>query len=120
MGTGSNTGALNEMLQAIKDWQPSTASDTVIHMAAYTTDIDTAVLTTAVATYSTPSAGAMDITGNVVLNIDAGESVAHLRIEKSPSTGTAEYIYRKDIVAETFTFAGTITITSAEISIADA
>ena len=114
MGTSSNPVALNEMLQAIKDWN---IGGITILMGAYTTDIDTAVLTTAIATYSTPSAGAMDITSNVVLNIVAGSSVAHLRIQK---TDAANYIYKKDIVAESFTYDGTITITSAAISIADA
>ena len=118
MATGSNTSVLNEMLQAIKDWDPGSFGATIL-IGAYTTDADTANLTSETATYSTPASGAMDITSNVVLNIDAGASVAHLRIHKS-SYPNESYIYKKDITAESFTFAGTITITSAEISIADA
>lgn len=118
MATGSNVLARNEMLQAIKDWTPDSLAP--IHMAAYTTDAMAAFLVSAVATYSTPASAAMNISSNVVLNIDAGESVSHLRIEKPGSTGYPVHIYKKDITTESFTFAGTITITSAEISIADA
>ena len=118
MAESSNVSARNEMLQAIKDWAPD--SLTPIHMAAYTSDATAAWITSTVATYSTPASAAMDITANVVLNIDAGESVSHLRIEKPGSSTDPVYIYKKDITTETFTFAGTITITSAEISIADA
>ncbi len=118
MADGSNTAALNEMLQAIKDWSPDGL--TPIHMAAYTTDATAALITSTAATYGTPSAGAMDISSNVVLTIDAGESVSHLRIEKPGSTTDPVYIYKKDITTESFTYTGTITITSAEISITDA
>lgn len=116
MATGSNVLAKNEMLQAILDWDAN-AGGTTMKIGAYTSDADGAVLASETATYGTPATSAMDITTNVVLNIDAGESVSHLRIEK-PATGY--YIYKKDITTESFTYAGTITITSAEISIADA
>lgn len=118
MATGSNVAVRNMMLQAIKDWNPGSVG-TTIKIGAYTSDSDTSVLTTASATYGTPSASAMNISSNVVLNISAGASVGHLRIQKGdyPNNYT---IYKKDITAESFTYAGTITITSAQISIADA
>ncbi len=118
MATGSDVAVRNMMLQAIKDWNPGSVG-TTIKIGAYTTDSDVSVITTANATYGTPSSSTMNITSNVVLNIGAGGSVAHLRIQKGdyPSNHT---IYKKDITAEVFTFAGTITITSASITIADA
>lgn len=118
MATGSSVAVRNEMLQAILDWNPSSVGTTV-YIVAYTTDSDTGALDSETATYDTPASGAMDLSSNVVLNIDAGESVSHLRIQKGsyPNNHT---IYSKDITTESFTYAGTITITSAEISIADA
>lgn len=119
MAASSNVTVRNLMLQAMLDWNPS-AHGTTMKMGAYTTDADGAMLTTATATYGTPASGAVDISSNVVLNIVAGSSVAHLRIEKPYEGGVSNYIYKKDITAESFTYDGTITITSAEISIADA
>ena len=119
MAASSSVTVRNEMLQAILDWNPST-NGTTMKIGAYTTDADASMLTTETATYSTPATSAMDISTNVVLSISAGESVSHLRIEKPYVGGTSNYIYKKDIATESFTYAGTITITSAEISIADA
>lgn len=118
MATGSNVLVRDEMLQAIKDWSPGTAG-TTIKIGAYTSDSSVSVITTSTATYGTPASGAMNISSNVVISIPAGESVAHLRIQKGDYPNDA-FIYKKDITAESFTFAGTITITSAQISIADA
>lgn len=119
MAASSNVTVRNLMLQAILDWNPDT-NGTTMKMGAYTTDADGAMLTTTTATYGTPSSGAVDISSNVVLNILAGSSVGHLRIEKPFVGGVSNYIYKKDITPETFDYDGTITITSAEISIADA
>jgi hypothetical protein len=117
MATGSNIIVRNEMLQAILDYNPSSVG-TTMKIGAYTTDSSVAVITTASATYDSPSNGAMNISSNVVLNIGAGAEVGHLRIQKGDYPNDT-YIYKKDISTESFTFAGTITITSAEISIAD-
>lgn len=118
MATGSDVAVRNMMLQAIKDWNPSSVG-AQMKLAAYVSDSDASVITSANATYGTPATSAMNITGNVVLNIPAGTNVGHLRIQKGdyPNNHT---IYKKDIITESFTFAGTITITSASISIADA
>lgn len=118
MATNSNDLAKNAMLQAIKDWNPGSVG-TTIKIGAYGSDVSASVITSASATYGTPSSGAMNISSNVVLSIGAGESVAHLRIQKGDYPNDT-YIYKKDISEESFTYAGTITITSAEISIADA
>lgn len=118
MATGSNVLVRNAMLQAIKDWSPGTVG-TGIKIGAYTTDASASGIAATACAYGTPSAGAMNITANVVLSIGAGESVGHLRIQKGDYPDDY-YIYKKDIATENFTFAGTITITSAEISIADA
>ena len=118
MATGSNVITRNTMLQAIKDWNPGSVG-TAIKIGAYTSDASASGVASTTATYGTPSAGAMNITSNVVLSISAGQSVAHLRIQKGDYPNDT-YIYKKDITPESFTYAGTITITSAEISIADA
>ncbi len=117
MATGSNVLARNAMLQAILDWNPG-SSGTGINIGAFSADADAALEANTAATYSTPATSAMDITANVVINISAGITINHLRIYKDAGAGS--YVYKKDITAEVFTFAGTITITSAEISIADA
>jgi hypothetical protein len=117
MATGSNVIARNAMLQAIKDWDPD-SEGTTIKIGAYTSDSSDSVVATASATYGLISNGAMNISSNVVLNIGAGEEVGHLRIQKGDYPDDT-YIYSKDISTESFTYAGTITITSAEISIAD-
>ena len=117
MATGSNVIVRNEMLQAILDYNPGSVG-TTMKIGAYTTDSSVEVITTSSATYGTPSGGSMNISSNVVLNIPAGESVSHLRIQKGDYPNDT-YIYKKDITTESFTFAGTITITSAQISIAD-
>lgn len=118
MATQSNVIVRNAMLQAIKDWSPGSSGST-IKIGAFGSDVDADVITSETATYGTPTSGAMNISSNVVLNIDAGESVSHLRIQKGDYPND-NYIYKKDITEESFTYAGTITITSAEISIADA
>lgn len=117
MATDSNLLARNAMLQALKDWNPGSVG-TQIKIGAYTSDSSATVLDTANATYGTPSGGSMALSANVVLNIGAGESVSHLRIQKGDYPNDT-YIYKKDITPESFTYAGTITITSATISIAD-
>jgi|LGVF01.2.fsa_nt_gb hypothetical protein len=120
MATQSNVLAKNEMLQSIKDWNPGSAG-AGIYIGAFSSDADTAEeATSAVVTYSTPASGAMDISANAVINISAGTSITHLRIRKTASGASMVYIYKKDITTESFTYDGTITITSAEISIADA
>ena len=118
MADSSNTLVRNAMLQAIKDWNPSSVGTAII-IAAYSADSDTAELKRATATYGTPASSSMNITDHLVLNIDAGDSVSHLRILKGTYPNDY-YIYKKDITTESFTYAGSITITSAEISIADA
>lgn len=118
MATGSNVLARNAMLQSILDWNPGAVGTTML-IGAYTTDVDTGLIEVATATYATPASSTMNITSNVVLNIGAGNTIAHLRIHKG-SYPNDSYIYKKDITPEVFTLAGTITITSAEISIADA
>jgi hypothetical protein len=117
MATDSNVLARNAMLQALKDWNPGSVG-TQIKIGAYSADSSVSVITAANATYGTPSSGSMALSANVVLNIGAGESVSHLRIQKGDYPNDT-YIYKKDITTESFTFAGTITITSATISIAD-
>ena len=118
MATQSNVLARNAMLQAIKDWNPDSGG-AGIYIGAFSADTDTAEVNSALATYSTPATSAMDITSNVVLTIPASGKVNHLRIRKTASGASMYYIYKKDITEETFTYEGTITITSAEISIAD-
>jgi hypothetical protein len=118
MATGSNLLARNQMLQAIKDWNPG-SQGTAIRIGAYETDNSASVVTAQTATYGTPASGSMNISSNVVLSIPENTSVGHLRIQKGDYPNDT-FIYKKDIATESFTFAGTITITSAQISIADA
>ena len=121
MATEFNTLAKNAGLQGILDWNPD-ALGTTIYMVAYSSDVDGAYVAHATATYGTPSSGAMDITGNVTINIGAGNTITHLRIQKmnaSAPTTTAYPIYKKDVSSMAFTYAGTITITSGEISLVD-
>jgi hypothetical protein len=117
MATGSNVLVKNAMLQAIKDWNPGSVG-TQIKIGAYDGPISANVIATSNATYGTPFDGSMALSANVVLNIGAGETVSHLRIQKGDYPNDT-FIYEKDITPEVFTFAGTITITSATISIAD-
>jgi|GEM_PF-5010748 len=117
MATQSNVIARNAILQAIKDWDPG-AFGATIKIGAYTTDADDGEIFSATATYSTPATSAMNITSNVVLTIPASSSIAHLRIHKGTYPND-NYIYKKDITAETFTYEGSITITSASMTIAD-
>jgi|LGVE01.1.fsa_nt_gb hypothetical protein len=119
MAASSNVLARNEMLEAIKVWDPASGG-AGIYIGAYSSDSDTAEESVStVVTYSTPASGAMDISANMVINISAGVTINHLRIRKTVSGASQYFIYKKDITAEVFTYAGTITITSAEISIAD-
>jgi len=117
MATDTNILAKNQMLQAIKDWNPGLVGAT-IKIGAYASDSSASAIASNSATYGTPSGGAMNITANVVLSIPAGQTVTHLRIQKGDYPDDV-YIYKKDITSESFTYAGTITITSAQISITD-
>ena len=114
MATEFNALAKNAMLQGLKDWNPGSVGSSMI-FGAYTSDADGAIVTSQSGTYGTPSSGAMDITANVVLSISAGNTIVHMRIQKG--TGTIYVIYKKDVTTMTFTYAGTINITSAEISL---
>lgn len=117
MATGFDTLAKNAMLQGLKDWNPGSVGTTFI-FGAYSTDASASMVSSANGTYGTPSGGAMDITGNVTINVGAGNTITHMRIQKGtyPSDNT---IYKKDVTSMAFTFAGTITVTSAEISLVD-
>jgi len=120
MATAFHAVAKNVMLQGLLDWNPGTLGANM-KFAAYSEDADGSVVGTPTAgTYSTPASGAMDITANVVLNIGAGNSIRHMRIQKGTAAGPAVYIiYKKDVTTMTFTYAGTITVTSGEISLVD-
>ena len=117
MATLFDALAKNAMLQGLKDWNPSSVGTTFI-FGAYSTDASVSMVASANGTYGTPASGAMDITGNVTINVTAGNTVAHMRIQKGtyPNDNT---IYKKDVTSMTFTYAGTITVTSAEISLVD-
>ena len=115
MATAFNTLAKNSMLQGLLDWNPGSVGSSMI-FGAYTTDSDTAVVTSETGTYGSPSGGAMDISSTVVLSIGAGNSITHMRIQKGSGAGQY-YIYKKDVTTMSFTFAGTINITSARISL---
>jgi len=117
MATAFGVTAKNAMLQALKDWNPSSVG-TAMNFGAYTTDADESGIVSAAGTYSTPASGAMDITANVVLNVPAGNTITHMRIQKG-SGPTQSVIYKKDVTSMGFTFAGTITVTSGEISLID-
>lgn len=118
MATGFDIQAKNIMLQALKDWNPSSAG-TAFNFVVYSADADEAQRGSGVGTYGTPTSGSMNITSNVVINVSAGSDVTHIRIQKGsyPNNYT---IYKKDITAISFPFAGSITITSAQISLVDA
>ena len=115
MATDINIAVKDAMLQAIQDWSPGSSGST-IRMGAYSADSSGAALTTTSASYNPPSGGVMSLAANVVLNIPAGSTVTHLRIQKGDYPND-NYIYKKDITSESFTYAGTITITSATMTI---
>lgn len=113
-------GAKNAMLQGLKDYEHS--GNAGFKVAA----IDTAAgVYSADMTYETPGAttsGVMNIVGTPVLNIAAGKTVNTLMIYKGTGTTPAGWfqIAEKSIGNEVFTYAGTITITSATITLTDA
>lgn len=112
--------AKNAMLQGLKDYSHSGITE--FKVAA----IDTASgVYTADLTYETPGAttsGAMNIVGTPVLNISAGKTINTLMIFKGTGTTPAGWfqIAEKTISSEVFTYAGTITITAATITLTDA
>ena len=113
----SNILVRNIMLEAILDWDPGSVGSAML-FGAYEADASNAVVTTESGSYGTPSGGSTNITSNVVLNIPADTTISHLRLQKGNNPNDT-FIYKKDITPESFTFAGTITITSAEITISD-
>ena len=119
MATGFNAVAKDSMLEGLKVWAP-VADTTAFTFGAFTTDADAALVVSTNGTYSIPASGAMNITANVVINIPADNSIAHMRIYKVVTgTGAIHPIYGKAVTTMTFTYAGTITITSAQISLVD-
>ena len=119
MATGFDSSAKNSMLQGLKDWEPASGF-TAFTFGAFTTDADGALVESEDKTYGTIASGAMDISSNVVINIGASNSITHMRIMKlDTGTGDIYTIYKKDVTTMTFTYAGSITVTSAEISLVD-
>lgn len=114
------SGAKNAMLQGLKDYNHS--GQTAFKVAAV--DSDGGVYSDDL-TYETPGAttiGVMNIVGTPVLNIAGGKTISKLYIYKGTGTNPMGWflIAEKTIPSEVFTYAGTITITSATITLSDA
>lgn len=112
--------ALTDILNYVKTWK----SDT-FKIEAYTDAQN--FITNATATYGEPSYVGSSVgvrialTSNVVLQIPANKTVKALGIFKGTLTTQGNsMLYIKEITPEVFTYAGTITITSATITLNDA
>ena len=111
-------GAKNVALSGIRDYSASGVTNFVI--GAYPTggDAQSEIARSSAFAYNSPSGGAMALPSNIVINIPAGNTVAVLRVLKN--TYPNEWnVVSKDITPEEFTFAGSITVTTATISIND-
>lgn len=121
----TSTTALTDILNYVKTWKSNT-----FKIEAYTDSglgIPANFITNATATYGEPnyvgpSVGVrIALTSNVVLQIPANKTVKALGIFKGTLTTQGnDMLYIKEITPEVFTYAGTITITSATITLNDA
>jgi len=70
--------------------------------------------------YNIPSGGSMSLPNNIVINVPAGAVVGEIWLLKN--TTPNQWLVFKEVLpqTETFTYAGSITITSATISLVDA
>ena len=118
------TGALTTMLGALKTYIHETFKIEAFNNAqpASTSFVVGATATYGNVEYVSASIGArMSLTANVLLQIPAGNTIVLLRIAKGNSVGFGnDAIYHKTITPQVFEFAGTITITSATITLNDA
>ena len=116
--------ALTDILTYVKTWKSPT-----FKIEAYkdTSSVSANFITNATATYGEAnyvgsSVGVrIALTSNVVLQIPANTTVKALGIFKGTlTTHGNDMLYIKEITPEVFTYAGTITITSATITLNDA
>lgn len=112
------SGAKNEALNGVRNY--SASGVTTFRIGAYPTggSADSEIAGSSAFSYDAPSAGAMALPSNIVINIPAGNTVAILRVLKNTYPNNWDVV-SKDITPEEFTYAGSITITTATISIND-
>lgn len=124
----TSTTALTDILNYVKTWKSNTFKIEAYKVYATSPSSDpTDFITNATATYGEPnyvgsSVGVrIALTSNVVLQIPANKTVKALGIFKGTlTTHGNDMLYIKEITPEVFTYAGTITITSATITLNDA
>lgn len=121
----TSTTALTDILNYVKTWKSNTFKIEAYKDSAFGEAAN--FITNATATYEEPnyvssSVGVrMALTSNVVLQIPANKTVKALGISKGTlTTHGNDMLYTKEITPEVFTYAGTITITSATITLNDA
>lgn len=117
--------ALTDILNYVKTWKSNTFKIEAYKDSAFGEAAN--FITNATATYGEPgyvgsSVGVrIALTSNVVLQIPANKTVKGLVISKGTlTTHGNDKLYTKEITPEVFTYAGTITITSATITLNDA
>lgn len=108
----------NVALDGIRGYEAS--GQALFQISVLSADSDEAVIASSPTfNYASPSGGAMALSANVVINVPASNTVTHISIHKN----TYPNMFRISTTAldssETFTYAGSITITSATITISD-
>lgn len=121
----TSTDALTDILTYVKTWKSPTFKIEAYKDTSYgeaKNFITNATATYGEVNYVGSTVGVrIALTSNVVLQIPANTTVKMLIIAKGTlSTHGNDKLYSKDITPEVFTYAGTITITSATITLNDA
>ena len=113
MATQFGTNAKNVMLEALKSHNPGGGA--TIYIGAFS---DGALVgTQGIATYSAASAGSIQLSWSVSVEVPASTTVSHIRIFKT-SGDSLFVIYKKDITPEVFTNAGFLIFEEATITLA--
>lgn len=108
----------NVGLNALRAYSANSVTD--FQISALEADSDEAVVASSTAfNYASASGGAITLPNDVVINVSAGKTITHLVIHKN----TYPYMFRVVTVklntSEVFTYAGTITVETATITLTD-